>query len=195
VAVVDDTVYGGGGMARAKSSMGGREAVYAAVYARPEAATACDVYARLLPAPHLLEWNIMNNGPFVGNAASTVYGGGVGLDLDGVILHDEVSGGKVGTPFLVPRTQACRLIATGRSERHRSATESELKAAGVRWERLEMLPDDVPLTPETAAEHKARHYARSNLGFFVESDYEQSKMIFNMAKKPVICPIAKRVWQ
>jgi hypothetical protein len=197
VAVVDDTVYGGGAMERARAAVArlGVPALFAAVFVRPEARGAVDVYARLLPSPHLLEWNVMNNGPFCGRAADPVYGAGVALDLDGVIVHDADSGGPVGGAYLVPRTVPCRLIATGRRARHWGATVDHLARVGASWARLEMLPDDAPDdTPEAIAAHKARHYAASGCGFFVESEPVQAAEIFRLTGKPVICPRAAAVW-
>lgn len=195
IAVVDDTVYGGAAMRRAREAVKGQPAVFAAVYARPEAGSAVDVFARELPSPHLLEWNLANSGPFAGFAADGVYGAGVGMDLDGVIVHDAESGGPILSPYLVPRTHPCKLIATGRSEGHRAATEALLRAVGARWERLEMLTAGEELTPENAARHKAKHYGGSPLGFFVESCPVQAELIHRLTGKPVICPRAGKVWQ
>lgn len=193
--VVDDTVYGGAAMLRARQVMRGAAAVFAAVYVRPERADVVDYYARPLRSPHLLEWNFANNGPFAGHAANPVYGRGIATDLDGILCHDEASGGPHGKPYLLPRAHAVRLIVTGRGERHRAGTEAWLREHGVRWERLEMLPDGVPLTVPTAAEHKARHYATSGCGFFIESEPEQAAIIHRLTGKPVICPRAGRVYQ
>lgn len=196
LAVVDDTVYGGGAMTTARAHMErlGRPAVFAAVYARPEAAGAVDVFARPLPSPHLLEWNFANNGPFSGRAANPVYRSGMALDLDGIIVHDAESGGPLGAPYLVPRSFPCRLIATGRPERYRVETEAHLRRIGVGWERLEMLPDGTPVGLEYIAQHKARHYAASQCGFFVESDPVQAELIFRMVGRPTICPRTAQVW-
>ncbi len=193
VLVVDDTVYGGSAMRRTRSALAGVDALYAAVYARPEAASAVDLYARPLPAPHLLEWNFANNGPLCGFAADRSYGTGIATDLDGILCHDEYSGGVPGTPYLTPRLHPVRLIVTGRAERHRRATEADLRRWRVRWERLEMLPDDVPLTAESAAAHKARHYAASGHGYFMESCPEQARLIHAATGKPVVCPVLDKV--
>ncbi len=194
VAVVDDTVYGGGAMRTARAGVK-EPAVFAAVYARPEAAGAVDVYARLLPSPHLLEWNLFNCGVAVGNAHDPVFGAGVAADLDGVILHDAHSGGPALTPYLVPRTVTLPLVVTGRPEGHRGATVRQLAAAGARYARLVMRPDAAPDTPEAHAAHKARHYAASRCGFFVESDPAQARLIFELSGKPVVCPRAGVVHQ
>ena len=194
-AVIDDTVYSGAAMQKARRVMEGRQTVYAAVYARTEAGPVIDLFVESLPAPHLLEWNLVNSGPFVGNSTNGYYERGIALDLDGVIVHDAESGGRVGTPYLAPRYAPCRLIATGRKERDRAVTEAQLRALGVRWERLEMFPDADPFTPGAAAAHKARHYATSGCGFFVESDPGQAAEICRLTRKPVVCPRAGRVFQ
>lgn len=196
VLVVDDTVFGGGATRRAREQLAGVPAVYAAVYARPEAAGVVDLYARELREPHLLEWNYPNNGRVGGLVCEPAhYGHAAATDLDGVLVHDEFSGGPIGTVYLAPRLYPVKLIVTGRHERHRAATEADLRRVGVRWERLVMLPDGVPLTTETAAAHKARHFKESRFGFFIESCPDQARLIFEAAKKPVICPRAGKVFQ
>lgn len=196
VLVVDDTVFGGGATRRARQQLAGVNALYAAVYARPEAAAVVDVYARPLSAPHLLEWNYPNNGGVGGLVADpATHGHAAATDLDGVLIHDDLSGGPVGSLYLAPRLAPVQLIVTGRHERHRTATAADLRRLGIRFKRLEMLPDHLPLTTESAATHKARHFAASAARFFVESCPDQAKLIFEAARKPVICPRAGRVFQ
>lgn len=199
--VVDDTVYGGYAMRRAREAMArlNRRAVFAAVYTRlnalPKPVAVVDFFARELPSPHLLEWNLANNGPTAGRAANPIYGSGIAFDIDGVVIHDEHSGGRSGTPYLTPRLFPVPLLVTGRAERHRRATEAMLHRLGVRWQRLEMLPDGIPPTLERIADHKARHYKESNCGFFIESDPTQAELIHHASGgKPVICPSAGKVW-
>jgi len=196
LAVIDDTSWGGAAMATARRRMRGLPAVYGVVYALPLETSQHDLHVRHLHSPHLLEWNLPNNGPFWGACdpvASSWFRAGCACDLDGVLLHDELSGGKPGTPYLLPRAQPVRLIVTGRSESSRNQTEATLRAWGVRWERLEMLPDDVELTSETAARHKAEHYGKVDCGFFMESCPEQAFLIHKITGKPVICPRVEKV--
>ena len=197
ILVVDDTVFAGTATSRARERLAGSRAVFAAVYVRPEAAGVVDIYARQLPSPHLLEWNYPNNGEvgglvcdphrYPGHAAAT--------DLDGILLHDEFSGGPLNTPYLAPRLFPVRMIITGRHERHRAATERDLRRWGIRWTRIEMMPDHVKRTDETAAEHKARHFAANPFRFFLESCPDQARLIFEVTRKPVICPRLGRVLQ
>jgi hypothetical protein len=195
--VVDDTVYAGSAMQRARSILRNHPCIYAAVYVRPEALSAVDFAARELPMPHLLEWNMLNNGPVAGYAAASaggIYGRGVATDLDGILCHDEESGGKPGTPYLPARQHVLPLIITGRKESTRASTEAWLASQGIRFERLEMLPESVPFTWQEAAFHKARHYGNSACGFYVESCPNQAKIIFEQTGKPVICPIINTVF-
>jgi orotate phosphoribosyltransferase len=196
--VIDDTVYSGAAMRRARVALRGKKALFAAVYVRPEAKGAADLYASELPCPHLLEWNLFNNGPLAGRAAAdavAVYARGVASDLDGVICHDHASGGRLGTPYLLPRRVEIPLICTGRSGRDRAATEAWLRRWGCRWRRLEMLPDaDDPADVAAIVRHKAAHYAASGCGLFVESDPRQAEAIYQASGRPVACPIAERVW-
>jgi hypothetical protein len=196
VLVVDDTVHAGGATRRARQQLAGVNAVYSAVYARPEAAGVLDLYARPLPSPHLLEWNYPNNGQVGGLVCDpATYGHAAATDLDGILVHDDLSGGPVGSIYLAPRLYPVSLIVTGRHERHRAATEADLRRVGVAFKRLEMLPDSTPLTTETAASHKARHYGASRFGFFLESCPDQAAAIHAATRKPVICPRAERVFQ
>jgi hypothetical protein len=187
--VVDDTVYGGNAMSKARASLIGTEAIFAAVYVRPEKRDAVDVFTRLLPSPHFLEWNMFNTGCMAGYCQDTIWGAGIATDLDGIICHDAESGGTLLTPYLVPRTHTCRLIVTGRPEADRVVTEELLRSIGCKWERLEMLQSG------DIAEHKAKHFAASPCGLFIESDIIQAEKIAALSKKPVICPRAGKVFQ
>lgn len=178
VAVIDDTVYSGGAISRARERMEDRPAVYAAVYVTPAASGTVDYFAHTLAVPHLLEWNLFNN-----------HGWAVASDFDGVLTIDGTD-----KPWLLPRARIIPLIATGRHEWHRQVTEDWLRLWGVRWERLEMLPNDQPTTTERIAEHKAHHYSTSECHAFVESDPVQAEIIHKLSKRFVICPTTGQLW-
>ncbi len=198
LAVVDDTTFSGLAMRRTRAAVG-PSARYYAVYVnslRPESKSAVDGYAEELPAPHLLEWNWANNGPMSGRWADVpAYGRGIAIDLDGIVVHDAASGGRPGTPYMVPRALPCPLICTGRPESSRGETEATLRGLGVRWQSLKMLPAGLdPADAGQIAAHKAENYAASGCGLFLESDPTQAEMIFRATGKPVCCPAASRVW-
>lgn len=212
IAIVDDTVYTGRAMHRVRSMLQDRRAVFAAVYARREAFRAVDVFARELPSPHLLEWNLFNSGQFAGRAGNPVLHGGFAVDFDG-ILCEEPSVGDADTspaaaayekwlrtarPLYLPRSLPVKLIATFRLERWRAETEAWLRRWGIRWERLVMHPAGSVAERSrawNAACHKGRPFLESGCSFFVESDVNQAREIFEYTRRPVICPAAETIFQ
>lgn len=196
LAVVDDIVFDGNALTQARGHLRrlGRRAVFTAVYARERSAHAADLFVRHVEEPQLLEWNLLNNGCVAGRGGWTAVGGGVGLDFDGVVCHDDLSGGDPGTPYLLPRLHEVPVIATGRPESMRAQTEGWLRQWGVRCGSLRMLADGVPLRTDTAARHKADHYGGSDLGLFVESCPKQAALIHRWTGKPVLCPRADFVF-
>lgn len=195
--VVDDTTYSGAALGRAKEAvrrLGLPSVLFAVVYPRPGVEQP-DLFCRHLPSPHLLEWNVANNAIIRGNPLAPEYQAGIAFDLDGVIVHDAESGGPMGTPYLLPRTVPVPLICTGRKESSRPETEALLARYGAKYNRLVMLPDDVEMTTESVAAHKARYYLESGCGFFLESCPAQAALIFSLSSRPVVCPRADKVFQ
>lgn len=191
VLIVDDSVYGGGNMRRQRQ-LHGDTAIYAAVYVRPEQSAAVDLAATILPSPHLFEWNLFNGAPLIGKTANPVLHGGIALDFDGIICHDDQSGGPIGSPYLLPCRHSVPLILTGRYEKHRDVTEAWLHKHGVHCDRLQMKPDNCK---KSYAEYKAEHLAASDCRMMVESCPQQAEQIWRLTGKPVLCPILEKVFQ
>lgn len=187
--VVDDTIYDGSAMTRARHSLRGRAALFAVVYATPWMARSVDLHVRQLGSVHLLEWNLVNNGVWGGNALDPIFGSGVATDFDGILCHNET-----GLPRWLPRKYLTRLIVTGRPESMRRQTEAWLRKWRVQWERLVMFPGDKFASWEEIAAYKAEHYLASACGFFLESEPCQAQRIHDLTGKPVICPDAAKVW-
>ena len=208
--VLDDTVYGGTAM----RSLRGRlpDALLAAVFVRPEAAGAVDLYGEHLPSPHLLEWNLFNSGLLGGGSVDPLLRGGVAVDLDGVLCEDgpcpdEESdpaayeawlAGK--RPLHLPRSWEVPLVVTGRLDRWRVQTEEWCRRWGVRAGRLEMwggalAERETPSHHEQVGRFKGEVFARSNCGLFVESCPRQAEIVRDVAGKPVLCPTSGRVYQ
>lgn len=200
--VVDDTVYSGSAIGRVRLAMAGKPTLFTAVYVNPQATRSVDLFARVLPSPHLLEWNMMNNGPWAGLSANPIYRGGVATDMDGIICHDsDVPDADDGPgleryrqwlinakPRWLPRAQPTRLIITARLEKFREETEAWLKRWRINVDRLIMHPADKASHRGNVAAWKAGHYAASNCGFFVESEPWQAAEIYRLTDRPVICP-------
>lgn len=207
--VVDDTVYRGGAMSRSRDRMKGKPALFAAVYVTPQRRQAVDFHARVLHGPHLLEWNFVNNWPFIGRASHKAYRGGLALDFDGILCFDpDVPDADAGPgldryrqwmvdarPQWLPRMLPVPLIVTARLERWRAETEEWLRRWRVQWKQLVMHPADRASARGDVAAWKAGHFKRSACGFFAESDPRQAERIFQIAGRPVICPRAGKVHQ
>lgn len=187
--VVDDTAYAGHAMRRARAAMRGRAARFAVVYAHPMARGDLDLWGEYLHPPHLLEWNLLNNGTLSGKAEYLP--GGVALDFDGVICRD----GDPSQPLLLPRAVPIPRVITGRAESHRAATLAWCTRWGVRIDRLDMRPPGVGDDWASIARWKASVYRDAPHALYVESDARQAELIAAESAKPVACPAAERVFQ
>ena len=200
--VVDDSVYGGLALSTARSLLRQFhpevQAIFAAIYPRPETLAQLDLYARPAPSPHLFEWNLFNC------SQTRLFA----MDFDGILCQDWPGGDEEGEDYLrflqraaprwLPRRAPVPLIVTARLEKHRAATEAWLLRQGVRWVRLVMGPwESTQQRRELyrAGQHKGEAYAESACTLFIESDERQAQLIFEQARKPVLCPAAGRVFQ
>jgi hypothetical protein len=184
ILVVDDSVHKGTTMVGIREALHGvlPAPLFAAVYVTPWAKCLLDLWQRCTLWPFFAEWNLPNN---YGWAPGTCW------DYDGIIVHDEESGARPGSPYLVPRAYPLQLIATGRHESHRAHVEASLRYLGVRWERLEMMAEHG--NAEAIARHKAKHYgSNANFNIFLESDPWQAERIEQLSGKAVVCPRIER---
>lgn len=191
ILVIDDTVYSGHAMHEAKRKLAGRKAVYAATYVRPEALNSVNVFGLHLPAPHILEWNLFNNGPFGGYSQDPQLRGGVAIDFDGILCLDE----QTSLPLYTPRRLAIPAIITGRGEIHRRASLDYLARWGMSCRELLMRPDDVGEDWRSIARWKGEQYAAGPWSLYVESDPQQARLICDTARKPVACPQTEELHQ
>jgi hypothetical protein len=168
------------------------------IYCRPEATHAVDVFSRLYPGLHYLEWNVFNAG----------HGSAAGFDFDGILCRDfTVDECRVEAsyraamatiePLNLPRRSMIPLIVTARPESTRSITMEWLDRHGIKVDVLIMRdwPSDDPLNPppDQSAAWKANHYTRSGLPLFIESDPGQAEIIAALSGKTVLCPALGRV--
>lgn len=189
--IVDDTVASGASIGRLSAVSVGRDHLVAAVYVSPEQRKLVQIFGRILPLPHYLEWNLFNS----------VYGPNIGTDIDGILCPDpdptwsecKYERYLQNAPMSQrPVRSVLPLIATGRKRRFRKHTEEWLAARGIRWERLVFPEDDWEL--KHPGEMKARAYGESRATLFVESDPNQAKLIAERTAKRVICPATAEVW-
>jgi len=200
--VIDDSVYNGHAMRWARESLARTapdvEAIFAALYPRPEVSHCVDLYAQLAPHPHLFEWNLFN-------CNQTRH---FAFDFDGVLCEDWPGGNEEGEeyrsfiekakPRWLPRRLPVKMIVTARLERHRTETKKWLSRHGIAVEKLIMGPWKTASERKRSydvREFKGKTYADSSCWLFIESDDQQAREIFDVAKKPVLCPTTGTVYQ
>jgi len=212
VLVVDDTIYRGGAMAQARQ-LTKSEVIYAATYVRPGKQHLVDVFGEILPSPHLLEWNLLNNGVLTGNVQNKALQGGWAIDFDGVLCHDCPRGHDgndtaegderyrqwilSAKPKLLSRMISIPMIVTARPERFRADTMNWLTRWGVNVRSLVMHPaesfrernsSDIP-------GWKAGVLESSNVCGYIESHDLPAQRIHSMWGKPVISLESGTVYQ
>jgi orotate phosphoribosyltransferase len=207
VLVVDDVVMTGNSLKAVrpivKRHIG--DALFAAVYVNPLAATKPDFWAIDLSWPHLLEWNLFNS----------VLSPCLAMDFDGIICHDcradQDDDGPRYRDFLqnavhkyLPRRLPVPLIVTARLEKYRGETEVWLRQHGVQWEQLVMHPAGTlrERNQDDIAAFKARHFAdwasktvpAPGPFVFAESDDRQASRIAQLSGRMVVCPGTAQVY-
>ena len=199
VLVIDDTTGSGRSLRMTQEALarcgGGlfrrTDAILASVYCNPESPLKPDLWVEDLHLPHILEWNMFNS--IVTRTCA--------FDLDGIICHDETTGGEPGTPLYLPRREPVHII-TGRAERDRKVTLAWLAKWEVRVASLTMGPWDECPEWEQIAEYKAeavRRFATTanqrpfGPPMYVESCPRQAKQIAALSRLMVVCPVSRDV--
>jgi len=185
--VVDDSVYDGGEMKKARQRMKHEDidAVFAAVYCRnPADVDVCAIHA---PGSVMLEWNIFNQGCLSGPCRMPELKDGICCAMDGVIcesLSDGVKGKDqyeqwlgMARPRYIPRRHTIPLIATDRDDLHRDATMKWLHRWGVSAREVTFSPTS-----------KVQAFAASPCQVMVENDIAAAMVIAEEARKIVVVP-------
>jgi len=179
---IDDTVYEGHALSKVRSIFGPNH-IYGAVYVRPQAAykKLVDICYGLLPTPHFLEWNLLNSGFVVGQVVlhlKRYIREGIGSDFDGVIVHDDMSGGIYHTPYLISKRAPVPLVITGRGIDEMEPTLQLIAKYNINIRSLVMRPLHVPNNLYDIAKWKASVFKQHpNLGLYIESSAYQAKII------------------
>jgi len=194
VLIIDDSIYSGTAMNKAKAKLKAHHLnvnyQYAAIYSATEENDMVDFYFKYVPQPRVFQWNYKNH--FI--TTQSCY------DIDGVLCEDPTEaenddGEKYrnfllnAKPLFVPSYKIPCLV-TSRLEKYRPETEAWLKKQEIAYGELIML--DLPTAQERRAlgihgKFKADIYAARGELYFVESSWEQAKTIFEITKKPVFC--------
>jgi len=206
--VIDDTCHGGNAM-QALTPFLPPGSKKAAVYCLPSAKHYVDYYGELLPAPHLLEWNLFNSGIIDGKYHYSRLTNGTAIDFDGVLCHDpsvhyvegKAESDKVYEDWLVNasprhliRNRKIPVIVTWRCEMYRKQTEEWLYKHGVRYDKLVMW-DGPPESRHWKPTYKGDVYKDSGCDLFIESNALQAYHIYKYTGKPVLCLASTRLYK
>ena len=204
---VDDSVHQGFSVKRLRKLLGGN-AVYAAVYVRPDSANLVDYYAEIVKW-HFFEWNIFNNSTVNGGQQIPDMKGGIGFDWDGIFSPDVdyskdarhidendeqvIEWIRNCKPRYIPRLSECPLVVSYRLERHRKHCEEWLSKWGIKVRNLVLFNGTFKereswFSPAGIAKHKGEAFKNSHCKLFFESDSRQGQVISNTARKVVINP-------
>ena len=200
VLVIDDTVYGGSAMRKAKERLSPLEAkyriVYCCIYAEGRhAKEMVDIYFEDIyregEKVWLYEWNVMHH--YEKKTQSSMW------DIDGLLCKDPPDDRDTlayeaylpnAVPMVIPATPVGALV-TYRLEKYREVTEKWLQEHGVEYGRLMMFgADDRALrnASESPWRYKARLYGNAGWAtLFYESSAHQAERIFKLTGKPVFC--------
>lgn len=203
VLLVDDTAATGREMGRCvplvRAAYPDAKLTRAVVYAAPTAIAAVDLFVSVYHGKHYLEWNWQNAG----------HGEACGYDFDGILCRDftleecatrESYRAAMASiePLYLPRRSRVALIATARHASYEADTRAWLDRHGVRVDRLVMrtwgTADDHGHPLDQVARFKAEAYTSTDCRLFAESDPAQAAAIAQLARRPVLCPAAGRVF-
>lgn len=192
VLVLDDSVLSGKQMAKTKRKLQGAgiEIHYGCMYMKPGSGRHVDVSYRDVPLPRIFEWNVFH----------AYWMKFACLDIDGVLCRDPLKGEnddgiqyvKFMTTVAPRRKPTVRVaaIVTSRLEKYRQITETWLAQQGIEYTKLIMHPATSGAARRKAGDHaqrKAAAYRSDEYKLFVESSERQSKIIYQICSKPVLC--------
>lgn len=199
VLVLDDTVYGGGAMKRAKEKVAScselYDIVFGCVYAEGKNAKSfVDIYLEdnYRPGPHwLYEWNILHHYEDVSKWSM--------WDIDGLVCKEPPADTNRqayeeylpnAIPMIIPTTEVGAFV-TYRLNMYRPVTEKWLRDQSIKYRELHMFdaPDrDARGRMESSENYKARLYKNARWAkLFFESSRYQAEKIHQLTGKPVFC--------
>lgn len=192
VLVVDDSVWSGGSMARAKAKLVPLSNQYGFVFASPIVSTQgkdfVDVFFEIIDDERVFEWNLFHHSILENSC----------MDIDGVLCcnPEEDDDGekyreflKEAKPLFTPTVTVDTLV-TCRLEKYRKITEEWLKKYNVSYRHLVMLnlPDkEGRIKWGKHGEFKGEYYKNNNYSLFIESSYYEASIIAKVSNKPVMC--------
>lgn len=202
VLVLDDSVYNGTSMRRAKAELDqcafGKTLYFAAVYVSPVKTGEVDFYCDFCSAPRVFEWNMMHHE----GAISSAY-----VEMDGALCKpptpEEMDDSEKYENFLCNAAPlqpfSCRIgtIITNRLETYRPQTEDWLTRNRISYNQLTMRKEgtrDPGKGHQMMVQTKANAYAQNDKSWlFIEHTFCDARDIANFSGKMVYCMETKEM--
>lgn len=200
IVAVEDSINTGWSMNRAVGTTQDPRVIgRASVYCTPTGTHATDIFAVELPLPHYFTWHMFG--------ANVLCRQPTGFDMDGIYCEDcrtelDDDGDlytkwmQTVTPHRIYTGGRATAIVTARLEKYRALTEAWLNRYHVEYDKLIMGPWETLAERKrnSVSEWKAKVCRELKLEAFVESSEGQAQRISELAKIPVMCPGAKRIF-
>lgn len=193
ILVVEDSVASGKSLMTVKARLQNlnSEIIYLSIIVEPHSANLPDIFFIVVPQPRVFEWNYMHH-IFLRRCC---------VDIDGVLCQDpdpdQNDDGEKYTSFCLNATpkfipsQPIGCIVTARLKKYTFETQQWLWRNRIHYDNMIMLNLDSAEERRRLGIHanfKAEVYkALDNAELFIESDFEQAKIIATLANKDVFC--------
>ncbi len=193
ILVVEDSAASGASINQVKNRLAlvNVEKIYLAAIVEPHAVNMVDLFFAVVPSPRMFEWNYMHHG-FLKYCC---------VDFDGVLCRDptpeENDDGENyrnfilnATPKFIP-SQPIGMIVTARLKKYAEESKFWLRKHKVPYGSLVMLNLESAEQRRALGLHanfKAQVYSElKNAELFIESDWNQARIIAHLSRKDVFC--------
>ncbi len=193
ILVVEDSVASGQSLMTVKAQLQNvnQTIIYLSIMVAPSSANIPDIFFIVVPLPRVFEWNYMHHS-FLWKCC---------VDMEGVLCQDPTpeqnDDGKNyrefclnAMPKFIP-SQPIGCIVTARLQKYSSETQQWLSKNNVPYKNLIMLNLDSAEERRKLGVHanfKAEVYKYIDKAeLFIESDFEQAKIIAKLSQKDVFC--------
>ncbi len=189
VLVVDDSVWSGGQMAKARTRIEAaclpHHVAYGAVYVVPDAARLVDTYHSKVPVPRAFEWNILHHPALAESCVA----------LEGTVLPP-ARNGQTATTAILQRvkpqfrpTQKIGCLVATQPESARPALTAWLSKHHILHDALALiLPEDMNgRSEDDVTRDKAALYRSSHAWVYIEASAPAAVHLSRTARRPVYC--------
>jgi orotate phosphoribosyltransferase len=195
ILLVDDSIATGRALREAyasvKTNYPDAQIMTAALIATGDSRRKVDYCGMVIESPRIFEWNVMH-----------VKRGVVAFDLDGVLAEEPAPGLRKddaryrswitnAAVHLIPN-YSIDVIISNRPQYVRAETEAWLRSHGVRYERLELAPNDIGQSGKH--EHKVSILREIKADLFIESSPSEAESIAKETHIPVLCIGNRRLY-